>query len=321
MPLRPSSDNAADFPAAVGAFLTFLEVEKGFAAHTVAAYRRDLQQFQSHLERVGATLAEPDAITRQHVRGFLAELHRRGEAKATMARKLSAVRSLFRYLLARKVVAENPAAQVRNPKQDARHPKTLNVDQVFALLDRSASAEEAAADPRDRAVALRDLALAELLYGAGLRVSEALGLNAADVSLREGVVRVLGKGGKERLAPFSDTAQEALAAYLQIRSALDPAGRTPALFVGVRGGRLQRRQANRILESMAAAAGLPQRVSPHALRHSFATHMLEDGADLRSVQELLGHERLSTTQRYTHLTLEKIKQSYDVSHPKARRRR
>lgn len=300
-------------PEPVTRFLKHLEAEKGFSEHTLAAYRRDLLQFQAFLKDGGrGSLDDPASVSKTHVRGYLAELHRLRTAKSTMARKLSALRSLFKYLVAKKIVPANPAAQVSNPKQESRHPKSLNVDQAFALLkDKGQDKGQSPAEHR------RDLALAELLYGSGLRISEALALDVRDCEPASGVVRVMGKGSKVRLAPLSTTSIETLQAYLDVRGELDPTGKEDALFLGARGGRLQRRQANRILEKLAAEAGLPQSISPHGLRHSFATHLLENGADLRGVQELLGHSRLATTQRYTHLTLAKVVEAYDKSHPKA----
>jgi integrase/recombinase XerC len=190
----------------------------------------------------------------------------------------------------------------------------LNVDQVFGLLDARPKPSDALKG-RGGVLLTRDLALAELLYGSGLRISEALGLNADRMNVRLGHVRVLGKGGKERLAPLSDTSREALDAWLAVRARL-AAPSERALFVGSRGGRLDRRTAARAVEALCLRAGLPQVVSPHALRHSFATHLLASGADLRSVQELLGHARLTTTQRYTHLDLTRLMRVYDSAHPK-----
>lgn len=290
------------------AFLAHLDVEKGYSQATVAAYGRDLEQFEAWLGTRGLSLAAPDAVTRNHVRGFMAELHRLRTAKSSVSRKLSALRSLFRYLAKSGLVAANPVAGVKNPKQDSRHPKALNVDQALALMEAGAG---------DDARAQRDMALAEVLYGSGLRVSEALGLDLDDVDLSSSVVRVMGKGSKERVSPLSDAGRERLKRYLAVRGEFNAGCTELALFLGDRGARLQRRQANRILERLAKLAGLPEHVHPHMLRHSFATHLLESGADLRSVQELLGHARLTTTQRYTHLNLDKIMRTYDKAHPKA----
>lgn len=297
-----------DVPKSVQAFLGYLAVERGYSDATLAAYERDLKQFQFFLLGRKATLARTNALTRDHVRGYLADLHRKGVKKSSMARKLSSLRSFFKFLMAKGMASSNPVVGVPNPKQETRHPKALNVDQALTLME-----SKVEAGPEG----LRDLALAELLYGAGLRISEAIGLDVADVEEESGVLRVIGKGSKQRLAPMGKAAMRRIAHYLDQRHAFDPSPGEDALFLGVRGGRLNRRQANRILAKMAALAGLPQGISPHTLRHSYATHMLESGADLRSVQELLGHERLSTTQRYTHLSLDRLVKVYDNTHPLA----
>jgi integrase/recombinase XerC len=240
-------------------------------------------------------------------------------AKSSMSRKLSAVRAFFNYLLRVRRLDNNPCLGVRNPKQEKRHPHVLNVDQTFALLDAAPDASRTKA-PRGRALAARDAALAELLYGSGLRISEALDLNLPDLELRSGVLRVMGKGANERLAPLSDQSQASLQHWIAARALLAPP-EEPALFVGARGKRLDRRQAVRILKELCARAALPAAISPHALRHGFATHLLEAGADLRTVQELLGHARLSTTQRYTQLTLSGLMKVYDQAHPRAREKK
>ena len=299
-------------------FLTWIEMQKGMAAATVAAYGQDLAQFEDWLHAdaqpaAALTLDRPEGITRKHVQRFVASLHREGLAHSSMARKISALRAFFRYALKMRRIENDPTQGVRNPKQQTRHPATLNVDQAFALLDTPAGPSENADPARER----RDLALAELLYGAGLRISEALDLNVRDVDPDSGVVRVLGKGNKTRLAPISDTARDALTRWLDARHALAPSSEQ-ALFVGMRGARLNRRQATRIIEELSARAGLPVHISPHSLRHSYATHLLEGGADLRSVQELLGHARLSTTQRYTHVTMDRLIRVYDAAHPRAK---
>ncbi len=292
-------------------FLAWLEVEKGYSPATVTAYGRDLEQLESFLKRHGLSLKTPSAVQRDHLRGYLGEMHRRGLRRSTMARKLSAARSFFGYCRRRKLLRKDPSSGTSNPKQESRHPRALNVDQALSLMEASVEA-----GPRG----CRDLALAELLYGSGLRISEALGLDVVDIDLGEGVTRVQGKGGKERIALLTRAARERLLRYLDVRGAFSPPPGQRALFLGMRGGRLQRREANRIVERLSRAAGLPQDVSPHTLRHSFATHMLESGADLRSVQELLGHSRLATTQRYTHLTLSRITTVYDQAHPRSFRR-
>ncbi|MEG6506964.1 tyrosine recombinase XerC [Nitratidesulfovibrio sp. 1201_IL3209] len=334
----PDADPPGDgpLPAAraqlLDMFLAHLGMEKGYADATVTAYGTDMDQFAAFLEDAATPLSldTPEHITRRHVQRFLAELHRQRIAKSSVARKLSALRAFFRFLLRLRRVTADPTAGVHNPKQEQRHPHALNVDQAFALLDerrqRKALAtahatahtgRDADSGPGDAVLLARDLALAELLYGSGLRVSEALGLDVLDADPASGVVRVMGKGGRERMSPLSDTARDALSAWLAVRHEVDGGRGEPALFLGARGGRLNRRQAARIIEALCLRAGLPQAISPHGLRHSFATHLLEAGADLRSVQELLGHARLSTTQRYTHLTLSRLVDVYDRAHPRS----
>lgn len=336
-------------PSAVEVFLAWLGLQKGMAEATTTAYACDLAQFEAFLNTEGGTLDRPADVDRRQVRRFVASLHHAGQAKSSIARKLSALRALFRYLLRRGALTSNPAEGVRNPKQAIHHPGALNVDEVFALLGGAGPKSEVPSpganvsdaklpdaplpgtalpaapppddDPAERAVrdalAARDHALLELLYGSGLRISEALNLTLRDLDPQSGVVRVLGKGGKERLAPLSDTSIPALEAWLGLRSQL-ALPTEQAVFVGRRGSRLDRRQAARIVDDVAKDAGVGRHVSPHSLRHSFATHLLEGGADLRSVQELLGHARLATTQRYTHVTLARLMRVYDKAHPKAR---
>jgi integrase/recombinase XerC len=336
-------------------FLAHLEMEKGCSPATVEAYGNDVMQFESLMARQGLSLAAPETITRRRVESWLADLHRQSVSKTSMGRKLSSLRAFFRFCARMRMIAALPTEGVGNPKTEKHHPAFLNADQAFALLDArkntpAAPSSDSMPSPRasggmpspranggmpsprangrpneaqavaDRektaAVNTRDLCLAEILYGSGLRVSEALSLNEGRINGESAALRILGKGGKERLAPLTDTARIALDAWLAQRSLLaDPAER--ALFVGERGRRLNRREALRIIDRLCRQAGLPQAVSPHALRHSFATHLLEAGADLRSVQELMGHSRLSTTQRYTHLNLAHLTAVYDKAHPKS----
>lgn len=300
-------------PEPAAGFVAALAVQKGYSSATTGAYARDLLQFEAYLTAHGQTLAAPDAITREHVRGFLAELHRCRTAKTSMGRKLSTLRGFFRYLRQKKRVTGDPMAGVSNPKPERRNPRALNVDQAIALVTPHAGAHTADGTRE----ACRDLALAELLYGSGLRVSEAVGLDLDDLDLSQGIVRVYGKGGKERIGPLSDASRERLRDYCRRRGEFAPSPAEQALFLGSRGARLNRRQAARIIDTLAKEAGLAQHAHPHMLRHSFATHLLESGADLRSVQELLGHARLTTTQRYTHLDLSHLMQVYDKAHPRA----
>ncbi len=298
-------------PEPVREFLDSLAVQKGYSAATIAAYAKDLEQFEKLLT-APLSLQDPNTLQRDHIRRFLAELHRLGVRKSSMSRKLSTLRSFFRFCGARGKVDHNPTAGIRNPKQDKPQPKALNVDQALALVDGGKSAPP---NSRELALRLRDLGLAELLYGAGLRISEALGLNLRDWSPEHNVVRVRGKGDKQRLAPLGEPARLALVEYLRFRPLLVAGDDEQALFLGARGKRLQRRQANRIIEQLGKESGLPQNISPHMLRHSYASHLLQAGADLRHVQELLGHQRLSTTQRYTHLELARLIATYDKAHP------
>ncbi|TIH12715.1 tyrosine recombinase XerC [Marinifilum sp. JC120] len=297
-----------DLPEPVQVFMTYLDVEKRASAATLRSYAKDLTQFEDFLETRKSSLAKPEKIIPDQVRGFLAKLHGQRLAKSTLSRKLSSLRSFFKYMTKHRFIKNDPMTGIRNPKQEIRHPRSLNVDQAVNLMDAQVGDE-----PADK----RDLALAEMLYGSGLRVSEAITLDLFDIDTSSGVVRVSGKGNKERLSPLSDAACKAVNDYLAVRAELGPTLEEQALFVGNRGGRLNRRQVNRILARMAEGAGLHEGVHPHMLRHSFASHMLQSGADMRSVQELLGHEHLSTTQRYTHLNLQQIMNVYDKAHPLA----
>ena len=323
---KPAPDRAKLF---VDAFLVWMEVQKGASPATLKAYGSDLAQLAEFLRGQDADLGRPETVTKRHIQAYLAWLFRLGDAKSSMARKLAAARSYFRFQQRSNAVAENVAAQVRNPRQEKRHPRALNVDETFALLDTAQKPGQAPGKPpgqktgqpgADSAEAerllCRDLALAELLYGSGLRISEALGLDIDDVQLSSRVLRVMGKGSRERIAPLSDTSCDSLKSWLDERPLMAQPDE-PALFVGSRGSRLNRREAARIVERLCRRAGLDFTVSPHSLRHSFATHLLTAGADLRSVQELLGHSRLTTTQRYTQVSLEHLMEVYDKAHPKA----
>jgi integrase/recombinase XerC len=287
--------------ATVGSFLQYLDVERGASPHTLRSYATDLTEFTRFLaaERIeGVASADTRAV-----RAFLAALHRRRLSKASIARKLAAIRSCFRFLARRGVLEVNPARQVRSPRLGRRLPSVLPKDEATQLLD--VAAEPTAAGTRDRA-------LLELLYASGLRVAEGCGLDLDDLDEARRTVRVLGKGDKERVVPVGEVALQALDAYLSMRGRQ----RGP-LFLNARGGRLTPRSAHRIVKRLARRAGLSQRVTPHTLRHSFATHLLGEGADLRLIQELLGHRRLSTTQRYTHVSPEHLMRVYDAAHPRA----
>lgn len=295
-------------PEAVRGYLSWLEVEKGYSPATVRAYGVDLEQFHGYLTGLGGGLDSFEDVTRDHVRGFLARLHGQSVKKSSMARKLSSLRGFFNYLKMHQLLDKDPTAGVKNPKQDQHAPKALNVDQAVGLV-------EAGVDPDPEGV--RDLALCELLYGSGLRVSEAVGLNLNDVDLAARRARVMGKGSKERITPLTDACVKRLFTWLEQRKAFSPPPEEQAVFLGLRGGRLDRRQANRIVARLAAAAGLQADVHPHMLRGSFASHLLQAGADLRDVQEMLGHERISTTQKYTKLDLAHVMRVYDKAHPRS----
>lgn len=282
-------------------FLRYLDLQRGASRHTLRGYATDLAEFRAFLSREGlGDLVDADA---RAIRAWLAWLHDRKLAKSSIARKLATVRSCLRYLARLGLVEFNAARQVRSPRLPKRLPSFLPKDESKGLLDALAERSQAG---------LRDHALLELLYATGLRVAECCGLELDDVDRRRGAVRVMGKGGKERVVPAGDTALEALDAWLSVRGE----GRG-ALFTNLRGGRLGTRSVHRIVKRRARAAGIDRRVTPHTLRHTFATHMLGEGADLRLIQELLGHSRLSTTQRYTHVSPEHLMKVYDSAHPRA----
>ncbi|NLT54814.1 MAG: site-specific tyrosine recombinase XerD [Actinomycetales bacterium] len=295
-------------------YLRHLAVERGLAANSLSAYRRDLNRWTDHLTRCGIT--DPAEVGEEHVTAFLAAI-RSGEdggrplTASSAARAVVAVRGLHRFLLLEGRIPDDPAAQVRPPVPPRRLPKAISVDEVERLL-------EAASAPGTPA-ALRDRALLELLYGSGARISEAVGLDVDDVDLQRGLVRLLGKGSKERLVPVGGYAVDAVTAYLvRARPAFSANGRgTPAVFLNTRGGRLSRQSAWAVLHAAAQRAGLHSTLSPHTLRHSFATHLLEGGADVRVVQELLGHASVTTTQVYTRVTADTLREVYAAAHPRA----
>jgi integrase/recombinase XerD len=297
-------------------YLDHLTVERGLSDHTLKAYRRDLLRYVSFLSGRGIT--EVNEVEESTVRSFAASLsastHGPDELpyRATsVARTLSTVRSFHRFLLREGVAERDPAAGLRQPKLPRSLPHPLSVDEVGRLLDAPAPGTP---------VGLRDRALLELLYGSGLRVSELVGLDVDDVDLEEGAVRVLGKGGKEREVPLGTFGRDAVRTYLtRARPVFAHERSGGAVLLSQRGGRLSRQSVNRILAAHVAAARIGRRVTPHSLRHSFATHLLEGGADVRVVQELLGHASVATTQIYTLVTEEHLREVYYTSHPRARR--
>jgi integrase/recombinase XerC len=292
-------------------FLTHLGLERNSSVQTVKSYREDLTQAFTYLrdQLKKSTLAPADWTTR-NLRGFLAWLHGQSYSKATIARRMAAVRSFGKYLCRQGEMKANPAEPLKGPRLDKKLPHFLTVADMERLL-----AVPGTATP----LALRDRASLETLYSAGLRVSELVGMNLADLDLAEGVIVVRGKGKKERLALLGDAATAAIRTWLAARSALlgDLQKDSPAVFLNKNGGRLSTRSVARMLEKSLAAAGLDPRTSPHTLRHSFATHLLDNGADIRGVQELLGHKSLATTQVYTHVTTQRMQASYQQAHPRA----
>ncbi len=315
----------------VSRFLTYLEVERNFSTHTIRSYAADLVQFCQFLGTapgaVAGELKSEDlpplenldpaatekallAVTAVEVRSYLVMMRNSEYSKSTVARKLATLRSFYKYLARVSVVAASPVTAVRTPKQDKRLPKCLDVAQIDALL---------AAPDTATPLGARDRAILETIYSAGLRISELVGLNLEDLDEFSEALRIRGKGKKERLAPLGSKAVESIQTYLAKRCALKGERGHGPLFVNKAGTRLSERSIRRKLDGYLVAAGIPIHISPHALRHSFATHMLNAGADLRSVQEMLGHESLSTTQIYTHLTTARLKQVYDKAHPMASR--
>lgn len=302
------------YDRAVLRFLAYLEDQRHVSKQTLRAYVSDLAQFRAFLaERHTERLPGPETIDTLAIRGFVARMHNGGLAKSSIARKLSAVRSFLKHAVRMGVIDVSPAEGIPTPKQPRLLPKNLTVDEVFALLDRIAGEDVAAR---------RDRALLEFLYATGLRVGELAALDLDDVDHAGGLVRVVGKGNKERIVPFGSKARTSLLAWLSASEPLRRSGGDAnALFLNLRGTRLTDRSVRRILDRRMHEAALAAHVSPHALRHTFATHMLGAGADLRAIQELLGHESLSTTQRYTHVGVEALMAVYDKAHPRAHRRK
>ena len=290
----------------VAQFLRNLLVRNA-SVHTIKAYTGDLARFSAYAGARGW-----QSIDHLVIRGFLSHLYERGLEKASVARSLAAVRSLYHWLAQEGVVEQNPAALVSTPKLPKKLPRVPTIEEMNAVLD--GKMPEVASFPE------RDLLMLELLYGCGIRNSELIGINLGDIRLSAEAILIRGKGKKERYVPFGDSVKRALAAYLptrQLRLSECKKG-TPALVINQRGGRLTTRSAGRIIKKIAVAKGLSPDVHPHTLRHAFGTHMLEEGADLRAIQEMLGHERLSTTQRYTQLSMKQVLQVYDQTHPRAK---
>lgn len=285
----------------VNKYLAHIEHDKNFSLQTLRAYQNDLHQYLSFLRAEDCN--DFAKATRLLLRKFLAFLKGQNYSKTTIARKLVSIRSLYKFLCREGILECNPVENVRTPKQDRKLPKFMSINDTEVLLS---------LPDRSSLLGIRDSAIMETLYSTGMRVSELVGMDVADVDFRSGIVKVKGKGKKERLLPIGNHALSAVQLYLDKRGSLKQ-----ALFLNKRGGRLTERSVARMLEKYAKKAGMGPHISPHTFRHSFATHLLDRGADLRSVQELLGHANLSTTQIYTHITTERLKQVYDRTHPRA----
>jgi integrase/recombinase XerC len=321
-PKKPIRAKISSKPAIVGQveeFLAMLAHERNASPHTVRAYERELRRFADFaVEKFGSGL-QASAIEHQQIRAYLGELYARGLSKPSVARALAAIRSWFKWLARQGLVEQSPAALVATPKLPRHLPRVPTIEEMNHVVE--SAADDAAAWPE------RDRVIFELLYGCGIRNAELVGIDIADIHWANDAILVRGKGRKERYVPMGDAAAQALRAYLPVREAKLAAAQggagksSPALLLNLRlrgSGRLTTRSVGRIVKHIALAHGLAADVHPHTLRHAFGTHMLEEGADLRAIQELLGHERLSTTQRYTQLTIGQVAEVYDRTHPRAK---
>jgi len=288
------------------AYLAYLRHERNASPHTISSYKIDLSQLAAYLEARKLKLPQVDNVV---LRGFLVELYQKKLTKTSAARKLAAIRSFFEYCVRRKWVEDNPAKVVSTPRLDRHVPRFLSEDEMVKLLE---------VPPSDDALGLRDRAILEFFYATGIRVSELVGADLDDISLDEKMVRVRGKGKKERLVPFGRKAAASLEAYLRVRPSFPLVLGEPAVFLNYQGTRLTSRSVQRLVTKYFKLAALRTKISPHALRHSFATHLLSRGADLRVIQELLGHESLATTQKYTHVDVKHLLDVYRKAHPRAR---
>jgi len=293
-------------------FEKHLKFERNCSAHTIRNYLSDIIQFNRFCLNIisGFPVKTPQEVNQLTVRRYLAHLHHKN-ARASIGRKLASLRAFYKFLLREGIIDSNPFEGIATPKNRQKLPKFFSVDDIFRLVD---------APKGEKRLIIRDRAILELLYSSGLRVSELCGLNSTDIDMSGEVVRVLGKGRKERMIPVGGKAIEALLTYLGIRDSDVKCIRDDeALFLNYRGERLTTRSVARIVDKYLRYAGIPGKGSPHTLRHSFATHLLDGGADLRGIQELLGHSSLSTTQKYTHITTDKLMEVYDKAHPRAKK--
>ncbi|MBP3038986.1 site-specific tyrosine recombinase XerD [Bacillaceae bacterium Marseille-Q3522] len=290
-------------------FIHFLIVEKGLSSNTIVSYKRDLKSYLQYLQKV-ENIKQADDIRRLHIIHFLAHLKEQGKSTRTLARHIASIRAFHHFLLREQVVKQDPSAYVETPKLEKTLPKVLSFAEVEKLLD---------APKKNSHYGLRDQAMLELLYATGIRVSELISLKIGDVHLTMGFVRCIGKGNKERIIPIGKKATDATELYVKNGRAhfLAKNKREDALFLNHHGNRLTRQGFWKILKGLAKDAGIQKEITPHTLRHSFATHLLENGADLRAVQEMLGHADISTTQIYTHVTKTRLKEVYSKFHPRA----
>ncbi|MET3727931.1 integrase/recombinase XerD [Fictibacillus halophilus] len=289
-------------------FLQYIIVERALSKNTIDSYKRDLTQYVRYLDKV-ESLETIHEIDRNHIMGYLLFLKENGKASTTLARNIASIRSFHQFLLREKVSSQDPSVHIETPKTERKLPKVLSTEEVEALLDTPAGN-----DPFSQ----RDKGMLELLYATGIRVSELVQLNIGDVHLEMGFIRCIGKGNKERIIPLGKMAQTAIERYLQNgRSIMLKSKKTDALFLNHHGNRLSRQGFWKILKQLARKAHIEKELTPHTLRHSFATHLLENGADLRAVQEMLGHADISTTQIYTHVTKTRLKDVYSAFHPRA----
>ena len=334
---------------AIGKFLEYLQAVKNSSAHTISNYGKDLEQFLVYLSPPGLDPPALSAVDHATIREFVGHLHDQGLRKSSIARKLASIRSFFKYCVQEELLKENPARLVPTPKLPKRIPSVLSAEEMNGFLNQLADMSAAAASGpqasglrrsstgeaarsrksgEETLLLRRDRALLELLYAAGLRVSELTGLNFVDIEQKERILRVRGKGDKERIVPYGSKAQEALEKYWPVREQLllqasstrrghRAAPHTEAVFLNYAGRRLSQRSVGRIVKKYVRLINVNWDLHPHSLRHAFATHLLADGADLRAIQELLGHQSLSTTQKYTHASIRQLMDIYDKSHPHA----
>lgn len=297
--------------SAISRFLRFLDVERNASPLTIKSYREDLVSLADYLTQSYGQTPQPAEVTPFDLRGYVAALHEAGYAKTSVARRLASLRSFYRFAQREGLADSNPAKPLRNPRRDRKLPHFLSTEEIGKLLE---------TPPASRADGLRDRAILETMYSAGLRVSETVAINDEDVDWDGELVRVRGKGRRERLTPLGSYAVKAIRAWTSVRK-IDPRAARPGatpLFVNKFGRRLTTRSVARMLEKHLKASGLDSRTTPHTLRHSFATHLLDRGADIRSVQELLGHKSLITTQIYTHVSTAGLRAAYERAHPRAR---